>query len=232
MKRLTREQKKAQTRERLLDAAWRVFAEHGFQAASVEAIADEAGFSTGAVYSNFHSKSELFLALFEERIGRRLGEIQEDLGGDMDIRAQVGRAGQRFAMHAKEDRAWFLLLFEFWAHAARDERFREAFRERKHAAGPTLSGIVEERLASLDVNLGFPPRRLVTAITALAYGLALERLIDPDAVPDELFGDVLGLIVQGALVDQAEERGNGGGRDHQKLARSTDFSSSSRLRSE
>src|SRR5918999_3743140 len=68
---------RAQTREELLDAAARVFARRGFNGASVEAVSEEAGFSTGAVYSNFESKEELFLSLYEERIRRRRRELRE-----------------------------------------------------------------------------------------------------------------------------------------------------------
>lgn len=226
MKRLTREQKKAQTRERLLDAAWRVFSERGFEAASVEEIADEAGFSTGAVYSNFASKADLFLALFDERIGRRLSEIEEDLRADTDIPSQVVRAGRRFGALAEEDRAWFVLLFEFWTHAARDERFREAFRQRKYASGPALTNIIEQRLSAIGLDLGFPVSRFVTGVTALAYGLALERLVNPEAVPDELFGDMLSLALQGAAA-RAHQEGRDHRGDYQKLIRAFDSSTSS-----
>src|SRR5688500_14063171 len=75
MPRLTRQERQAATRERLIEAATRVFARRGYLAASVEEIADEAGFSHGAVYSNFTGKEDLFLAVYAERIVRRQGEI-------------------------------------------------------------------------------------------------------------------------------------------------------------
>src|ERR1700724_3041427 len=73
--RLTREQSKANTRERLLDAARSVFASSGFHGASVEEIASRAGFSTGALYSNFDGKEDLFLALMEREIEEHSREI-------------------------------------------------------------------------------------------------------------------------------------------------------------
>src|SRR3712207_4431972 len=75
MPRLTRQERQAQTREQLVDAATRVFARRGYAAASIEEIADEAGFTHGAVYSNFGGKEDLFLAVYAERIVRRQGEI-------------------------------------------------------------------------------------------------------------------------------------------------------------
>src|SRR5918999_3972844 len=76
-----RRQPRAQTREELLDAAARVFARRGFHGASVEAVCEEAGFSTGAVYSNFGGKEDLFLSLYEERIQRRRRELREAVEG-------------------------------------------------------------------------------------------------------------------------------------------------------
>ena len=83
--RMTREQSKALTRERLLDAARNVFARSGFHGASVEEIASEAGFSTGALYSNFDGKEELFLALMEREIDEHAREIAEAVGARTSI---------------------------------------------------------------------------------------------------------------------------------------------------
>src|SRR5919197_5785229 len=77
-----------QVREELLAAAARVFARRGFHGASVEAISDDAGLSTGAIYSNFRGKEDLFLSLYEERIERRRGELRSAVE-----RAGGGRAG-------------------------------------------------------------------------------------------------------------------------------------------
>ena len=83
-----RRQPRAQTREEILDAAQRVFAQRGFHGASVEAVSEEAGFSTGAIYSNFKGKEELFLTLYEERIQRRRSELRDEMA-----RAGGGEAG-------------------------------------------------------------------------------------------------------------------------------------------
>jgi hypothetical protein len=78
----SRAEKKAETRQRLLDAAGRVFARRSFHGASVDEIAEEAGFSKGAVYSNFASKEDLFLALLERRIDERIKEIARVVESD------------------------------------------------------------------------------------------------------------------------------------------------------
>src|SRR5687767_15901928 len=95
-----RRQPRAQTREELLDAAARVFARRGFHGASVEAVSEEAGFSTGAVYSNFESKEELFLSLYEERIQRRRRELREAVersgGGAAGLASAAASVGEVF----------------------------------------------------------------------------------------------------------------------------------------
>src|SRR4051795_10239101 len=110
---LTRRERQEQTREGLLEAAARVFARRGYQQASVEEIAAEAGFSTGAVYSNFAGKQELFLALADREVAKRIAELRMladsvEAGGDA-----AAEAGQRFHELLQRDRAWPLLFYEF-----------------------------------------------------------------------------------------------------------------------
>src|SRR2546428_7621329 len=87
-----REEQKALTRARLLDAATRVFARRGFHAASVEEIAREAGATTGAIYSNFDGKEDLFLALFEEHAASQLRKYRELFAHGADL-AERSRGG-------------------------------------------------------------------------------------------------------------------------------------------
>ncbi|HEV2998885.1 MAG TPA: TetR/AcrR family transcriptional regulator, partial [Solirubrobacteraceae bacterium] len=123
--RLTREQSKALTRERLLAAARGVFASRGFHGASVEEIAAEAGYSTGALYSNFGGKEDLFLALMEHEIDAYSQEIAAGLD-ELSSVAERARDGARHWMQIVEREPEMLMLFvEFWAYAARDPRARE-----------------------------------------------------------------------------------------------------------
>ncbi|MGH8975530.1 MAG: TetR family transcriptional regulator, partial [Acidimicrobiia bacterium] len=80
--RLTREESRAQTRARLLESAAALFAERGFHGTSVEDIAERAGFSRGAFYSNFEHKADLFLALLDDRLAGDLAALEATLAGD------------------------------------------------------------------------------------------------------------------------------------------------------
>src|SRR3712207_5548333 len=104
-----RRRPRAETREALLDAAARVFACQGFHGTSVEAISDAAGFSRGALYSNFKSKEELFLALYEERIQRRRRELREVIQRAGDPAAGLTPAAANVMETLDREREWFLL---------------------------------------------------------------------------------------------------------------------------
>ncbi|HEX7610674.1 MAG TPA: helix-turn-helix domain-containing protein, partial [Solirubrobacteraceae bacterium] len=107
--RMTREQSRALTRERLLSAARGVFARRGFHGASVEEIASEAGFSTGALYSNFDGKEDLFLVLMEREIEEHAREIAEAVGA-RDSMAEKATGGARQWMTMIDREPELLLL--------------------------------------------------------------------------------------------------------------------------
>src|SRR5437660_6316708 len=122
--RMSRKESKAYTRERLLDAARRVFASNGFHGASVEEIASAAGFSTGALYSNFDGKEDLFLALMEHEIDEHARELEEAVRARASV-AERATGGARQWMTMIEREPDLLLLFmEFWAYGVRDAGMR------------------------------------------------------------------------------------------------------------
>lgn len=172
----------------------------------MEEVAEEAGLSTGAVYSNFSGKEELFLTLFEERMDRRGREIQELIEGGERPDLQLGAAGREFMELLKTERSWFLLFFEFFTHAARDSGFRGRFLERHEAAQARLAELIEESASELRLRLAIPAQHLAMVITALGYGLALERLLGEERVPDELLGQVMTLLLRGLQAEQEQGR--------------------------
>src|SRR5690348_12189722 len=139
--RLTREQSKAHTREKLLDAARTVFASRGFNGASVEEIASEAGFSTGALYSNFDGKEDLFLVLMEREIEEHAREIAEAVRSSATV-AERAAGGARQWMKMIEREPEVLLLFtEFWAYGVRDAEVRPLIAARFAQARAVLTGL-------------------------------------------------------------------------------------------
>ena len=193
---------RAETRKALLDAAARVFAREGLHGASAEAVSEEAGFSRGALYSNFKNKEDLFLALYEERSERRrreLREVMQRAGGPAE---GLAPASANVMQALDRERDWFLLYFEFVLHAARDAEFADRF-ERLRAQGlAELTGGIAAGLEEAGLDSSIDPADLALALKALSYGLALERLVDEDAVPRELLGRVMELIFRGIRAER------------------------------
>jgi AcrR family transcriptional regulator len=196
--RMTREQSKANTRERLLAAARSVFARRGFHGASVEEIASEAGFSTGALYSNFDGKEDLFLVLMEREIEAHAREINEAVRelASMSERA-TGGARQWMTMIEREPEV-VLLFMEFWAYGVRDAEVRPKVAARFAQMREVLTRLIAEGVRDFELELELPAEQLALAIDALADGFARQKLTDPDAVPDELMGRVLSLLFAAA----------------------------------
>ena len=179
--RLSRAEQNDRNRALLLDAARRVFLERGYYAATLDQIADEAGFSKGAVYSRFASKADMFLALLEDRITERAAQnaaLARDLAGSGDFAAPLDLA-QRAERAAP---GWRLLVTEFRLHAARDPELN-----RRYAAlhARTVDGVArmfaEVSKENVD-DLPFPPRLMAELWLAIETGRALEQMTDPDAL--------------------------------------------------
>jgi AcrR family transcriptional regulator len=196
--RLTREQSKANTRERLLAAARSAFAESGFHGASVDEIASRAGFSTGALYSNFDGKEDLFLVLMEREIEEHSREIARAVAQRPSVSERAtGGARQWMAMIEREPEL-LLLFMEFWAYGVRDASVRPKVAERFAQARQLLTKLIEDGLREFDLQLALPAEHLAIAVDALADGIARQKLADPEAVPDELMGTVLSLLFEAA----------------------------------
>jgi AcrR family transcriptional regulator len=179
--RLSRAEQNDRNRALLFEAARRVFLARGYHAATLEQIADEAGFSKGVVYSRFASKADMFLALLEDRIAERAAQNAQaarDLAGSGDFTALLDLA-QRAERAAP---GWRLLLTEFRIHAARDPELN-----RRYAAlhAQTVQGIARVLIVISEggeERLPFPPRQLAELLLAVEVGLALEQQADPDAL--------------------------------------------------
>jgi AcrR family transcriptional regulator len=195
-RRLTREEKKAQTRERLIEAAAQVFARKGFAATSVDEVAETAGLTKGAVYSNFDSKEELVRAVLEERLQMRLYGIPDTVprqGGT--IEEDAARASEQMGVVFSQERDAFLLAIEFAVYAVRNPDFRDDFTTHHREAIRNMTRLIEERLGT-EFDLQVPVSDLASLFNAVGNGIALERLMNPGSVSDELFGHLLAAIIE------------------------------------
>lgn len=197
--RLSQGQKRDRTRQELLIAARSVFGERGYHAASLEEIAERAGYSRGALYYNFPTKGSLFLELLDERIAERVRDLEATFaaGGadEKAARAQAAGAGIRALETVKQNREWRSLFFEFVAHAARDLEFGQEFAKRKHKIQNVIAKIARERAAAFGVELPLPADEFAMAVNAIGNGLAVEEIAEPGSVPDDLYGRLILLML-------------------------------------
>jgi len=184
-KRISRKESQLQTRERLLDAALAVFSRRGYYGASVDEIAEEAGHSKGAVYSNFSTKEELFLAL----VDRRFAKDAQEYPGIVDFMADELHleSGAGFKEQVTKDHAWNMLMVEFFLYAIREGAHEDKLAERLEQ----LRGLMEENLSALYKKLGkkpmLPVEELPWSIFSLGVGMILQLYVDPESLPDGVY---------------------------------------------
>jgi AcrR family transcriptional regulator len=178
----TQEERKTQTRARLIAAAADLFARKGFHAVSAEAVADAADRTTGALYNHFGSKDGLLLALVEQWLDESAARISADVEGSSDLNGRL-RALWSDSMTPDPDDgdSWLLLELELWLHAARNAEFADDLAQR-----------YSDRRASLAVPLGDwakdekvgrlrHPKRTSGLVIALLLGAAMQQRLDPHA---------------------------------------------------
>jgi AcrR family transcriptional regulator len=182
-----------EVRTRVLDAAAAVVAERGLGAATLDQVAAAAGFTKGAVYSNFASKDELFLALLEAQVAGRVASVESALRTAADLPAALAAVGAELA---RPDAVTQSLFVEFWQRAVRDPEVRTGFVRFRRDLRARIARVVQDVLDTRPVAPGWDPESLALVVVALANGLALEALPDPDAVPDGLVARVLGALVE------------------------------------
>jgi AcrR family transcriptional regulator len=192
-RRLTRAEAKARTREQVLDAAARIFARKGYAGASVEEIAEAAGYSIGALYSNFASKEQLFLELMAARGERRVTAVADILSGDDPVDALAGLLERS----AGRDPDLMALRAEFWLYAVRNPDAMGALTAQRRQQVDALIGVISAAMERLGVAPGVPAPEVATVVLAMFQGLVRQRRIDPDRVSGDLFRQGLRWLFNG-----------------------------------
>jgi AcrR family transcriptional regulator len=203
-RRRTQAERRAATRAGVLAAARSVFARRGLRGASLEEIAEEAGVSRGAVYYNFDDKEHLFLALLRERCLARAERLNGIATASDEIGADIRRVANTFIDASEREPEWTRLFSEFTALAEERPELRAELADELAACRDAVARILERRLGDLGVASELPMNELAAVTAALANGLALERMADPE-LPRELLARTIELIIAGL---QATERGS------------------------
>jgi AcrR family transcriptional regulator len=199
---------RSDAREDLLRAAAEVFSERGFKDASVDEIATRAGYSKGALYWHFESKDELFFALMDATVDAPAHEMIELFQSAPPERDMAPEGSRRFVELVRERRDLLLLEHEYWSQAVRDPELRAHYTKHRRRLRSALGQALQVRFEHLGTpDLPIDPEEIAAVVTGLFAGLAQQRLIDPTAVPDELFGKTLVFIYRGLLASTRDGAG-------------------------
>jgi AcrR family transcriptional regulator len=197
---LTADRRRQQTRDYLLEAAAQVFAARGFHDASIDEIAAAAGFTKGAVYSNFKNKEDLFLALIEAAYAREMAALKETLeSSDIPPEARLSDfAGLvRSEMQEMPDN-WDTLYLEFSLYAMRHPAAREKLNQLVRSDIEAVAEIIGQERHAKDLESAENAARIVSA---LFRGIAWLRALDPEMVGDALLEDAIAFVTRGLGYD-------------------------------
>ncbi|HTD06372.1 helix-turn-helix domain-containing protein [Undibacterium sp.] len=200
-KRLNREQSQAQTRERLIEAGRKLFVRHGFGGASIRDIAEEAGYSQGAFYSNFSDKEAILLELLRghmETEAAQLAAVFETAGRSED---DVFKALDAWAAALHADADWAMLSIELQMHANRSPAFAVEYGAVWKAHRTALGLLIGRLFQHLDRIPPAEPEELAAGFMALAHGLGLQRAtISPDPTGRMIMIFLRGLLAAASRV--------------------------------
>lgn len=212
MTRLSRAESQALTRSRLVEVARDLFLREGYAKTSLERVAEEAGFSKGAVYSNFAGKDELCLAVMDSIQGEVADAVLHALG-DADSFEEALAAFDLWAERRLGDPDWSALEAEFAARSRRDPALRQALHERNDRLEAMLAGALTGTAERHHLTFRIPVADAARALLSMAIGLGLQRAITP-AIEVRTITDVArALVVQvpeGAVPNGPAPAGVGG----------------------
>ena len=192
---LTADRRRAMTRRHLLDAAAIVFARHGFHGATLDEVASTAGFTKGAVYSNFKNKDDLFLALLDDRVTRQLAVVSDVLeGGPHGAVEQFPRIRELLGADMFWDDDFATLYLEFVLYARRHPEAQAKLATSAQRSRALVRQLIEEEYATLGAPPAYDTEHLAEISLALFGGLGVDRLVDPSAVTEATLDTALTLL--------------------------------------
>ena len=189
---LTPERRRQQTRDYLLTAAAQVFADRGFHGATLDEVASVAGFTKGAVYSNFKNKDDLFIALLEDRYSSGSDSLRAFLAD-----TQLPHVGADFVglitdeLDDTTSEFWGPLYLEFVVYAMRNPSAREKLAELERRDVASVAAIIRAERAKHRLPDQHPAEHAARFVVALMRGVSTMRLIEGDAVDQPLVAAIL-----------------------------------------
>lgn len=201
MPRLSRAESQARTREQLVATAKELFLRDGYGPTSLDKVADAAGYSKGAVYSNFRNKDELCLAVLDDIHAEQAARIAEVITGSTTVEERITRF-QDWAERNIGDQAWTALEVEFAINARRDERLRTELAQRDKGIRDVIANLVTANSSEFGIDLPLSADDAATALLSLGIGLGIQRAVDP-SIPVTVLTEVMRLVAGRATATES-----------------------------
>jgi AcrR family transcriptional regulator len=194
----TRAERGAQTRAALLRSASQAICELGLHGASIDLIAERAGYTKGAFYAHFSSKEQLFLAMLEQKFAADLQRLEAAMTSSGNATDQARHAAGEFLHYVYRDPEWPRLYQEFAAHAARNEDFRAQFAARQRDLRVGMADVFTRWASAVGVKPHLDPRDVAAMMFFMADGFLLSRIIDPE-LDEGLYAEMVEAFTRGLL---------------------------------
>lgn len=199
-RRLTREESRAQTRERLIEAAHRLFAKEGIEATAIDKIAEEAGYSRGAFYSNFETKEELLKALMDRELDRVEAEMRA-LGSGDKTPEQMVEALREYALAKSTDSKECMFYLELEMYGVRHPEVRPLIADFVHRDTQNAGRLLDALFAGFGVHDHPSSELIVSSFIAMAQGLTMRQVVDPEVLSQEMIRKSLSLYFDSVITN-------------------------------
>lgn len=200
-----RDERQEETRLLLLQAAARLFAHHGYDGVSLDAVAGVAGFSKGAVYAHFSSKHDLLANLLETYCERQHSRTRSVMAGPGRAEERIEQAAALYFDRSEETRSWSLLFFELWLQAVREQSLRPRLEDLHRMACLSVAEMVRQEAERRGADLAVPAEDVASAVLALGNGLVLEHVLSPDERIEQIYITAVRAIFDHAVRPKRQE---------------------------
>jgi AcrR family transcriptional regulator len=206
IERLTPDRRRQQTRDTLIEAAAQVFGQRGFNGATLDEVAAVAGFTKGAVYSNFKSKDDLFLAVLESRFDRNLASLEATLdAADGEPDEHLFDFIDNIRPLNTGDDEWGALYSEFCLYARRNPGVRAKLAAFQRADVSAIARIIQSQHERHGITSDEPDEHLARIVVALTNGLSSMRLVDETIIDDAVLRSVMTFIGRAMIPTERQE---------------------------
>jgi AcrR family transcriptional regulator len=208
VERWTPERRRELTRTALIEAAAQVFARRGLHGASLDEIAETAGFTRGAIYKNFEDKEGLFLATIDHHSELNLVAFSErfEQGAAFVLDAATLASAWRDILARDPD--WFALDSEARLYALRNPEFRQRYAAQHHQRNEAVARFIEDMAETAGISMTVAPALLARIMSVASEGFLTWAYLDPDG--GELFQSFFELILSAVVATPPDPPGDAG----------------------